>query len=173
MSHKTFYSLATGHEVLGQSLRPASMYAELAIRAASSTIRYEPATSTVQVQSLHISSPLGASSPDKVCLKLRPADESDMSWGFSICSTGLSTNKNESINAYGTVALRDEANISTRRRYSFLKRLIRIERCEWVRNSADIKGIGKSLVYSIFTRVVNMLRTTKVCTEYTPNIKRQ
>ncbi|KAI0442798.1 hypothetical protein F4803DRAFT_575191 [Xylaria telfairii] len=84
--HEMFTCCTKGHAVLGQSLCPASMYVEVAIRAANVISASTVSSPASQVEDLKISAPLSLSSTRTIFLELRPVNKESNSWAFTILS---------------------------------------------------------------------------------------
>lgn len=85
-----FKSMSAGHVMSGQSLEPASLYFEVAARAALFLQSDKAATTYVPtVEDLLMKSPIGLDTDKDIILCLKRPDDSRPSWSFSIATQAL------------------------------------------------------------------------------------
>ncbi|KAJ5212810.1 uncharacterized protein N7498_004456 [Penicillium cinerascens] len=153
---ETEFSLAVrGHAVLGQSLCPASMYFELAIRAArvlaesNGTSRALPC-----ILDLSIVSPLALSPPGQLTLTLS-AVKNNPSWDFSLYTQpGKDHGSSQTtVHARGTVALHHEQSAAAR--FQSLRRLLGPFRYEQIAGVSEAERLSGDVIYKVFGRAVN------------------
>lgn len=158
------YQLGTqGHEVVDQSLCPASMYTEFVL-AASRLLGHADTGLVPRVSRLAMSSPLVLSPVGRVFLKLQEAEKL-ISWSFSIYSHDEQTNPaaaEATITVHGTgrITLVSEESSSS----SFLSsstispvrslQSLVLQRCHEIENSPMSIGYKGPTVYKAFRPVV-------------------
>lgn len=154
-THKTFTLCTTGHAVLNHSLCPASMYFELAIRAARLVAESESSRSLPRIQDLKISSPLSLNPAGRVFLKLTMDKKSNETWGFVLFSRDQPDAPDICTHASGTVALLPCKTAETQGGLQSLNRLIGNAKCESIMNDPNSGGLHGAMVYKNFSRVVD------------------
>ena len=154
-ANEVFTFLANGHAVLDQCLCPASLYVEVAVRAAMGIAKNEASTALPHLQSLSMSSPLGLSLSKRVYLQMHSDSSKEGSWQFSLFSQNSDTNEDRTAHASGTVKLLPSDDATTCRHFSSLKRLVNPSRCERIWKSPNASGLSGIVVYENFARVVN------------------
>ena len=149
-----FFVLCTqGHAVLHNSLCPASMYFELAIRGAN--LLADGSSGTVpHVQDFTISSPLGLSPVGGLFLLLSRNRLRAETWQFSISSGSSQDVPARTVHATGNVALLASDDTTAASRFQSLNRMIKASRCEQIINSQDATGLKGNMIYKSFGRVV-------------------
>jgi acyl transferase domain-containing protein len=158
------YQLGTqGHEVVNQSLCPASMYAEF-VFAASRLLTQADAALVPRVSRLAMSSPLVLSPVGRVLLKLQVVEKS-LSWNFTLYSHDDKTNPSAAeatitTHATGLITLISEESSSSTTLSSSaispfrsLQSLI-LQRCREIENSPISIGYKGPTVYRAFLPVV-------------------
>ncbi|EAS32138.2 polyketide synthase [Coccidioides immitis RS] len=158
------YQLGTqGHEVVDQSLCPASMYTEFVLTA-SRLLTHAETDLVPRVSRLAMSSPLVLNPVGKIFLRLQAVEKS-LSWEFSIYSHDRQTNPlaaEAAITTHGTgcVTLISEESSSssisassTISPFRSLQSLI-LQRCHEIQNSPMSIGYKGPTVYKAFRPVV-------------------
>ncbi|KAI0015267.1 putative polyketide synthase [Xylariomycetidae sp. FL0641] len=153
--HEMFQHCTKGHAVLGQSLCPASMYVELAIRAVTRLSESDNTCATPCVKDLKISSPLTLGSTHSVFLRLSRTGHEDRSWAFTIGSRGASDRSSPLNHATGIVVLAIEGNPLDTPRMQSIQRLVgrgpSVDLTD-IRSSHALQG---KIVYQVFDQVVD------------------
>ncbi|KAL8934872.1 MAG: hypothetical protein Q9211_005001 [Gyalolechia sp. 1 TL-2023] len=152
-THSVFDLCTRGHAVLSHSLCPASMYFELATRAANLATDSPPNERVPHIQELEISSPLAASPSGNVFLRLVKA-ELHQTWRFSIFSRS-SPDAAVTTHASGIVALLTRHAAEGTGEFQSLKRLVGNARCQHVIDAPDANGLNGAILYKSFGRVVD------------------
>lgn len=154
--HGIFDLCTRGHAVLSHSLCPASLYFELAMRAAvvqagsGSDSKRMP-----HVHGLEISSPLSTSPTGSVFLRMVKDTTREETWRFSIFSSSQPEAANITTHASGTVAMLNQDTDETTSGFQSLKRLVGPARCQPILNAPAANGLHGAMVYKNFGRVVN------------------
>ena len=154
-THDLFELCVKGHAVLHSSLCPASMYFELAIRAARDLSDPVLSRNIPHIQELKISSPLSLSPAESVFLRLIKDTMRDETWSFSLFSRHQQDKTKFTTHASGTVALLAFDSAKAIGDFQSLKRLVGKPRCEQILSSPAANGLSGSMVYKIFGRVVD------------------
>lgn len=154
-THIIFTLCTKGHAVLHHSLCPASMYFELAIRAAKLVAEPSSSSSLPRIQELKISSPLSLSPAGRVFLQLIRDRKSDEIWRFEIFSRFEADGANPCTHASGMVALLGCNTDEAKGGLQSLNRLIGNPRCESITNAPTADGLLGAMVYKNFSRVVD------------------
>lgn len=155
-SNPTYDLCVRGHAVVGQSLCPASLYVELAVRGAVSLKDLKQPRGVPHVEGLTISSPLGVSTSSSVLVRLSRA-KSEASWDFSISSQSQErvSGSAEILHATGQVSLVPIRDSSTANRLRLFKRLIGKSQRDRVVNAPTATGLSGPMVYKVFGSVVD------------------
>ncbi|KAL9020402.1 MAG: hypothetical protein Q9185_002376 [Variospora sp. 1 TL-2023] len=155
-THGIFDLCTRGHAVLNHSLCPASMYFELAMRAARVEAGLAPDSKRVpHVHGLEISSPLSISPKGNVFLRMVKDTTQKDTWRFSIFSCSQPDAADITTHASGTVAMQSRGGEETSGGFQSLKRLVGPARCEPILNAPAANGLNGSIVYKNFGRVVD------------------
>ena len=155
-THGIFDLCTRGHAVLTHSLCPASMYFELAMRAARVEAGLAPDSKRVpHVHGLEISSPLSTSPKGNVFLRMVKDTTQKDTWRFSIFSCSQPDAADITTHASGTVAMQSRGGEETTGGFQSLKRLVGPARCEPILNAPAANGLNGSIVYKNFGRVVD------------------
>ena len=157
-THEILILCTKGHAVLNHSLCPASMYFELAVRAAHVLTSATSSSTVPQVQDLKISSPLGLAPIGRIFLQLRKVKTRDETWDFSLFSRRQQDAADHTTHANGTIALVAFDSAAATSRFQSLKRLVGNSRCEQILNSPVANGLNGPVVYKVFARVVEYAR---------------
>ncbi|OTA83717.1 hypothetical protein M434DRAFT_400622 [Hypoxylon sp. CO27-5] len=157
-SHEIFELSVKGHAVVGQSLCPAGLYFELAIRAAQSLQDTVKGSSKVpHIENMRILSPLGLKLLNGALrISLKRADSSKWAFTFFSCptDTGVRPVPSQRTNhAQGIVTLLD-ADAATSR-FNFVKRLLGRSRYDQIASNPNASRLAGDVLYKIFARVVN------------------
>ncbi|KAL8651541.1 MAG: hypothetical protein Q9210_003192, partial [Variospora velana] len=155
-THGIFDLCTRGHAVLNHSLCPASMYFELAMRAAR--VEAGPASDSKRVPHVHgleISSPLSTSPKGNVFLRMIEDTTQKDTWRFSIFSCSQPDAADTTTHASGTVAMQSRGSEETNSGFQSLKRLVGPARCEPILKAPAANGLNGSIVYKNFGRVVD------------------
>ncbi|KAI0884111.1 uncharacterized protein GGS22DRAFT_189241 [Annulohypoxylon maeteangense] len=161
-SHEIFELSVKGHAVVGQSLTPAGLYFELAIRAAQALQDAGEKSSKVpHIENMRILSPLGLKPNGvlRISFKRGANNESGSpKWSFTFFSTPADvvnpppTSKRTN-HAQGTVTLL-AADAATSR-FQFVKRLLGRSRYDQIASNPGANRLAGDVLYKIFARVVN------------------
>ncbi|KAL9006260.1 MAG: hypothetical protein Q9188_000982 [Gyalolechia gomerana] len=153
-AHSVFDLCTRGHAVLNHSLCPASMYFELAARAANLATHSTHNERVPHIQELEISSPLSTSPSGSVFLRLAKVEDRYETWRFSIFSRSP-PDATVTTHASGIVALLAQQAAGETGEFQSLKRLVRNTLCEHVINASDANGLNGAILYKNFGRVVD------------------
>ena len=154
-THAIFELCTRGHAVLHHSLCSASMYFELAIRAAKMASKPSSTNTLPRIQALEISSPLSLSSDKKVYMQLVNGTMSIPSWHFTLFSRDASETVSQVTHASGLVSLLASDASEVLKTFHWLNRLIGNRRCENIMNAPVANGLSGAIVYKNFSRVVD------------------
>lgn len=154
-THEVFELCTRGHAVLHNSLCPASMYFELAVKAVKLLTEDGSSRTVPHIQDLIISSPLGLSPAGGLFLLLSRNRSRDETWDFSLFSGSSQDATARTIHASGNIALLAPDDATAASRFQSLKRLIKIPRCEQIMDSPDATGLKGKMIYKTFSRVVD------------------
>ena len=163
-SHEFFDLSVSGHAVVGQSLCPAGLYFEMAIRAAKSlqTGGSDSDSKVPHIEQLHIQSPLGKKLNGSLFISLKRdgnsgGDNSKWSFSFFSCSNITGTSpappSQRTAHASGTVALLEARAVTSR--LQFVGRLLGSSRYDQVAASPAANRLSGDVLYKVFGRVVN------------------
>ncbi|KAI8958242.1 hypothetical protein F5Y11DRAFT_362834 [Daldinia sp. FL1419] len=158
-SHEIFELSVKGHAVVGQSLCPAGLYFELAIRAAKVLQGAEAKgdSKVPQIENMHILSPLGLKPNGSLRISLK-RENSNTKWSFRFFSTPETSDRPSPLSqctnhAQGTIVLLDVAVSSAR--FQSLGRLLGRSRYEQIASTPEANRLAGDILYKIFNRVVN------------------
>ncbi|KAI1407386.1 hypothetical protein F5Y13DRAFT_131466 [Hypoxylon sp. FL1857] len=157
-SHEIFELSVKGHAVVGQSLCPAGLYFELAIRAALSLQDVTEGIPKVpHIENTRILSPLGLK-PLNGALRISFKSVDSSKWAFTFFScpadAGVRPAPSQRANhAQGTVTLL-EADAATSR-FHFVTRLLGRSRYDQIASNPNASRLAGDVLYKIFARVVN------------------
>ncbi|KAL8662082.1 MAG: hypothetical protein Q9202_005056 [Teloschistes flavicans] len=154
-THSVFELCTRGHAVLNHSLCPASMYFELAVRAANAAADPTAIKKVPHIKKLEISSPLSISPAGSVFLRLMKDTTRDETWNFSFFSRSQRDAAQVTTHASGSVALLPHDAAETTDGFQLLNRLVGISRCESIINAPTVNGLSGAIVYKNFGRVVD------------------
>lgn len=154
-THGIFDLCTKGHAVLHHSLCPASLYFELAIRAARTLASTAPSSTLPRIQELRISSPLSLSSHGSIFLQLTRDPKSIETWTFTLFSGDPASTGNSTTHANGTVALLACDTVEATSGLQSLNRLVGSPTCEPIINAPSANGLNGAMVYKNFGRVVD------------------
>ncbi|KAL8720221.1 MAG: hypothetical protein Q9225_002883 [Loekoesia sp. 1 TL-2023] len=154
-THSTFDLCTRGHAVLNYSLCPASMYFELAVRAASVAAGTTSSNRVPHIQELEISSPLSLCPGGSVFLRLVKDKTPGEAWKFSFFSRSQPDATEVTTHASGIVSLHAHDAAETTGEFQSLKRLVGNPRCEPIVNAPTANGLNGAIVYKNFGRVVD------------------
>ncbi|KAH8202697.1 hypothetical protein TruAng_003183 [Truncatella angustata] len=153
--HEMFKYCTEGHAVLGQSLCPASMYVELAIRAADYLRNNKLQPKAPCVRELKISSPLSISPASIVLLQLHPINNESDVWKFTVLSQGQSDAATSIKHATGIVSLLASEKYFDNSHLQFIQRLISQDKRKELADSPGSQILNGHIVYQVFGQVVN------------------
>jgi acyl carrier protein/malonyl CoA-acyl carrier protein transacylase len=148
--HDLYQLALQGHEVVGQSLCPASMYVEFCL-AASHILTGAGPDYTAKVSKLSMESPLALYPRGQVLLKLDKASSAELVWDMTIYSSTAGTENQ--IHATGLVTLTapvsamDSSTLA--QIFSPMQSLLHA-RCQEIRTSPASVGYKGSTVYQAF-----------------------
>ncbi|KAI2464232.1 hypothetical protein F4781DRAFT_436610 [Annulohypoxylon bovei var. microspora] len=161
-SHEIFELSVKGHAVVGQSLTPAGLYFELAIRAAQALQDAGAKNSKVpHIENMRILSPLGQKPNGvlRISFKRGVNNESGSpKWAFSFFSSPADVANpppasKRTNHAQGTVTLL-AADAATSR-FQFVKRLLGRSRYDQIASNPGASRLAGDVLYKMFARVVN------------------
>ncbi|OCK81842.1 beta-ketoacyl synthase [Lepidopterella palustris CBS 459.81] len=155
-----FQTMLKGHVMAGQSLAPASLYFELAARAAISL--YSDATSTPYVpcvESLQMKSPIGLDSSKEILLCLTSVEDSQPIWSFSISTVArqnIGGNTGDPFqHSTGTVYLTKRNDFQAAQNFKRFERLIGSHRYEDIVNHPEAELMQGDHIYRAFNHIVH------------------
>jgi acyl transferase domain-containing protein/acyl carrier protein/SAM-dependent methyltransferase len=157
-SHEVFELSVGGHAVVDQSLCPAGLYFELAIRAAKTLQdgRIDDKSTVPHIEDLQILSPLGLKPMNALYVALtRSADQGRQpKWTFSFFTgpDATSSKSKRTIHASGSVNMLQPQALNSR--FQSLGRLIGSKRYSQVASSAGAERLSGNVLYKVFGRVV-------------------
>ena len=153
-----FKSMLGGHVMAGQALAPASLYFEVAARAAlylaediEGTI-YVPTT-----EDLIMKSPIGLDANIEILLCLKRLDPSHLSWSFSITTQAKGTLHSSSPfeQSTGRVYLTKRDNAEAAQIFKRFETLTGFRRCNEIMNHPDAEKMSGKHVYRAFNHIVH------------------
>lgn len=154
-THGIFALCTKGHAVLHHSLCPASLYFELAIRAARTLAGAAPSRTLPRIQELQISSPLSLSPNGSIFLQLIRDPKSIETWRFSLFSGNPASTAHSTTHANGTVALQACDAVEATGGLQSFNRLVGSSTCEPIMNAPSANGLNGAMVYRNLGRVVD------------------
>lgn len=154
-----------GHVVAGAPLCPATMYVEMAVRAASEVLAPAPMPAAFSVHDLQIESPLGLAADRRITLRVhrRPVAGSSSAFHFHVSSQPLHQAGRESrasVHATGQVILHDDSDDSgaaVRDELGRFERLVSQDAVDALLYAPDddaAESVHGSMLYRLFSRVV-------------------
>lgn len=154
-AHELFACCTRGHAVLGQSLCPASMYIELAVRAANLASDNDVLQSLAPcVKELSISAPLSLSSHRCVELQLVSESKPD-SWTFEVLSRSEPEGIASIKHATGIITFTTPRSYLDTPRMQVIRRLIGQNKYDEVTSSPGAQALNGSIIYQVFGQVVD------------------
>lgn len=151
-----FKHMLGGHVMAGQSLAPASLYFEVAARAAlllehdTQAAKYVPT-----VDDLLMRSPIGQNTNKKISLVLKRLDDAHPSWAFSITTQDTQVQVAEPFeHSTGRVCLKKRDDAQAAREFERFETLTGHRRYEEVMNHPDAEKMQGSHIYRAFNTVV-------------------
>ncbi|KAI1097348.1 hypothetical protein F4804DRAFT_339282 [Jackrogersella minutella] len=162
-SHELFELSVKGHAVVGQSLCPAGLYFELAIRSAQA-LQDAGAKSIAEVphiENMRILSPLGLKPTGALRISFKWGGNNESGspkWTFTFFSCSADARvvppaSKRTNHAQGTVTLL-AADAATSR-FQFVKRLLGRSRYDQIASTPGANRLAGDVLYKIFARVVN------------------
>ena len=153
-----FKSMLGGHVMAGQSLAPASLYFEVAARAA--LFLAEDIEGTIYVpttEDLIMKSPIGLDTNIEILLCLKRLDPSHPSWSFSITTQAKGTLHSSSPfeQSTGRVHLTKRDNTQAAQSFKRFETLTGFRRCEEIMNHPDAEKMSGKHVYRAFNHIVH------------------
>ncbi|KAI1206386.1 ketoacyl-synt-domain-containing protein [Annulohypoxylon truncatum] len=146
----TFQLAGQGHAVTGQSLCPASMYVELAVRCATLLLDTSYAVKAIpHVEGLTMSAPLGLGAGIPVFIRLR--NVAQKTWDFAIFS---GSEGSETEHARGILSCAPADDAVAESRLKLLRRFARNSRTDRIRKLPSATGVSGAMVYKLFSDVV-------------------
>ncbi|RAQ98771.1 polyketide synthase [Stemphylium lycopersici] len=158
-SHEVFELSVRGHAVVGQSLCPAALYFELAIRAVKLLHDSELGLSSrvPHIEDLLIVSPLTLKLGNTVFVALTqsPSQSERTKWNFTFFtgSDAAASIAKSTIHASGSICLLESQALSYR--FRSLSRLIGTKRHNQIASHPDAERLSGNIIYKVFGRVVN------------------
>ena len=155
-----FKSMLGGHVMAGQSLAPASLYFEVAARAALFLQSDTTATSYVPtVEDLLMKSPIGLDTTKDIILSLKRIDDSRPSWLFSITTQAPPSAKGHISEPFeqstGSVHLRKRDDVSAAQNFRRFETLTGHRRYEEIMNHPDAEKMQGNHIYRAFNHIVH------------------
>lgn len=153
--HEMFTCSTKGHAVLGQSLCPASMYVEIAIRAANIIRASTVSSPASRVEDLKISAPLSLSSTRSISLELTPVNKESNSWAFAILSRSQPDAIDSIKHATGTVSFPAPGTDLDTPNMLLIRRLVGQSKYKELFSARDAHILNGGIVYQVFGQVVD------------------
>ncbi|EKG10413.1 Beta-ketoacyl synthase [Macrophomina phaseolina MS6] len=158
-----FIAFVSGHAVLGSSLCPASLYVELAVRAAAQLAAGAGAGAPARgaarpaavVEPLEILAPLGVAADRKIELLLEQLDGRLAAWRFVLRSRPAGIESVVATHATGVVALPSAPDGGVAADLARYTRLIGARRCGALLEDASAAALQGLPIYKAFARVVD------------------
>lgn len=153
-----FKSMLGGHVMGGQSLAPASLYFEIAARAALYLVGdLDAAIYVPTTEDLIMKSPIGLDTNIEILLCLKRLDPSQLSWSFSIITQAKRTPHSSSPfeQSTGRVNLTKRDNAQPARIFKRFETLTGLRRCEEIMNHPDAEKMSGKHVYRAFNHIVH------------------
>ncbi|KAF2964213.1 hypothetical protein GQX73_g9357 [Xylaria multiplex] len=151
--------LVEGHAVLQQPLCPAPLYMELVYQASRKVAAAKNIASSLyaRLEDLEIVSSLGTSTDKVVQLVLTQTDQTGHKWAFSFESQSRDGINRERANTHATgkfeIFTKDDKSAVVG--LSRMARLLKYQGLEEVASQHDGEAVHGSIIYNIFSRVVN------------------
>ncbi|KAJ2983506.1 hypothetical protein NUW58_g6237 [Xylaria curta] len=152
-----FQDMLGGHVMAGQTLAPASLYFELAARAAlflqkdTDVKEYVPA-----VDDLLMKSPIGHDKSTEIMLTLKRVEDVRPSWSFSITTKGgVRQNAGPYEQSTGTVYLKKRNDAQAARQFKRFESLTGHRRYDELYNHPDAERMEGNHIYRAFSTVVH------------------
>ena len=153
--HDIFNLCTKGHAVLHHSLCPASMYIELATRAARLVAKPTSSSLLPHIKQVKITSPLSLNPDGGIFLKLEKNPKSGDTWIFSIFNCSQSDTASQTIHASGLISLLPFDAVEATSGFKSLNRLVGNLQCEPTMNAPTANGLNGAIIYKNFSRVVD------------------
>ena len=155
-----FKSMLEGHVMSGQSLAPASLYFEVAARAALFLQSDTAATSYVpRVEGLLMKSPIGLDTTKEIFLSLKQMEGSRPCWSFCITTqaqpsaTGHTSEPFEQ--STGSVYLEKRGSTQAAQNFRRFETLIGHRRCQEITNHPEAEKMQGNHIYRAFNHIVH------------------
>ncbi|TGJ87742.1 hypothetical protein E0Z10_g1069 [Xylaria hypoxylon] len=152
-----FQAMLGGHVMAGQTLAPASLYFELAARAAlflqidTSAKEYVPT-----VDDLLMRSPIGHDKSTEITLTLKRQEDVQPSWSFSITTKGGMRQTTEPYEqSTGRVSLKKRGDAQAAREFRRFESLTGYRRYDELYNHPDAERMEGNHIYRAFSTVVH------------------
>jgi acyl transferase domain-containing protein len=172
-SHEVYNLSVRGHAVVDQSLCPAGLYFELAIRAAklSYGTEVDGETRVPHIGDLKISAPLGLTPDKNLYLELSRTItlEHETKWTFSFFTGPEATAPVtvRTIHGSGSVSLCDPEMLSSR--FRSYGRLMKYQHLDKIAASSCAERLSGNILYRVFSRVVKYASYYKGVQDVTAN----
>ncbi|KAF2867263.1 BcPKS19, polyketide synthase [Massariosphaeria phaeospora] len=158
-SSERFKAILNGHVMAGQCVAPASLYFEVAARAALFLVSdAEAATHVPTVENLHINSPIGQDTNKEILLHVKRTEDVRPSWSFSITvgtpPTATGPAVDTAVQSTGTVLLRDRSDARQAQEFKRFESLIGRRRHEEIIGHAEAESMQGSHIYRAFSPIV-------------------
>ncbi|KAL7929919.1 hypothetical protein V8C35DRAFT_314154, partial [Trichoderma chlorosporum] len=168
--HEIYQLSTSGHEVVEQSLCPASLYIEFVLMASRMLADAQGHTAAVvpRIGDLTMSSPLVLNPVGRVFLKLseRDSDSHERSWDFSLFTLDEQRSPDEpTTHGSGTITLSETAVPPVINNLQSLSRLM-MQRCKEIESSPESTGFKGPTVYQAMRRVVTYVDYFQGITSY-------
>ena len=155
-----FKSILGGHVMAGQSLAPASLYFEVAARAALFLQSDTAATSYVPtVKDLLMKSPIGLDTTKDIILSLKRINDSRPSWSFSITTQAQPSAAGHISEPFeqstGTVHLEKRDDAQAARNFRRFETLTGYRRHEEIMNHPEAEKMQGTHIYRAFNHIVH------------------
>lgn len=152
-----FKTMLGGHVMAGQPLAPASLYFELASRAAM-LLQDDTGTTYVPcITDLTMNSPIGRDALKEIQLTLNRLDGTYPSWSFSITTQQLDSKLAAEPHepCTGRVSLKPRSDVQTAREFRRFASLTGVRRYEELVNHPDAEKMQGNHIYRAFNTVVH------------------
>lgn len=151
-----YKSCVQGHAVLGSTLCPASLYIEMAARAATNLKPdFSRSLYTPDLEELEMYAPLGIDPSRGVHLCLRQVEGTTSTWKFTLSSYARNDASKMATHATGRVSLLSSDNPRKSTDFARYTRLLDYRHCEALLADAEAEAMQGSSVYKMFAKVVH------------------
>ncbi|KAF2470760.1 putative Phthiocerol synthesis polyketide synthase type I PpsA [Lindgomyces ingoldianus] len=158
-SSDRFKAILSGHIMAGQRLAPASLYFEVAARAALFLVSDKEAVTYVPtVENLHINSPIGQDTTKEILLYVKRIDDMRPFWSFSITVGTLPTAMGHAVETFvqstGTVYLRKRGDSRQAQKFKRFESLTGFRRYQEIISHPEAETMQGNHIYRAFSPIV-------------------